>query len=133
MKKIVTATLVVMLLLAVPAKQAQAQGGWQQTPITGGCTVGIPAGGAFPPNVTVTWDQACSSGQPVNGQGTLRMSTSDGRTVTMVGTFVAGVPNGQVVMTGFDASGAQRAQRTDEYNMGCQVDQPGGCTPYQPG
>lgn len=85
----------------------------------------------FEDGMTVAWESECTPGVPINNVGTLRIFLRDGRQVTMSGAFVAGVPNGTIQGLGYDASGAQIAQMTSSYNMGCREGR-AGCTPYQP-
>lgn len=134
MKWTIAVAVIAASLLSVPAlAQEQAPEAWRQVAIAGGCTVAIPSESSFPSNVVVSWDHACAAGQPISGEGVLRMTTADGRAVTMEGTWVSGVPNGTVVLTGYDTTGAARMQRSDQYNMGCQIADGVVCSPYQPG
>ncbi|WP_395644708.1 hypothetical protein [Terricaulis sp.] len=111
-------------------QQQPAPFAWHQVAITGGCLITIPIGEPVPDGVTLTWDQTCTPGQTLSGQGTVRLQTQDGRAATLAGAWIDGVPNGAVVLTAFDPSGVQVGQRTSEYNMGCVVGR-ATCTPYQ--
>lgn len=135
MKHIIAAAFAAAALVCAPAVSAQEQQApftWHQVAITGGCLITIPVSEPIPAGVTMTWDQPCTPGQTVSGQGTIRMQTADGRSVTLIANWIGGVPNGTVTMTAFDAAGAQVGQRVTEYDMGCTVGRV-TCTPYRPG
>ena len=123
------------LVCALPATAQEQQPAftWQQVTITGGCIITVPTSEPVPEGVTMTWDHTCTPGQAISGDGTIRLQTTDGRSVTLLANWIAGVPNGPVTMTAFDAAGAQPGQRTGEYNMGCVVGPNVTCVPYRPG
>lgn len=116
-------------VLVSPA--AAQQRSWSEYPIDGGCTIVLRR--PLAADVTASWAPNCVAGQPVNGPGRLSMVFhSTGRTVTLDGNFIAGVPHGPATLTGvITATGQVFHSEPAEYDMGCDVTG-NGCIPYAP-
>jgi hypothetical protein len=109
---------------------AQEAPGWRQVPIEGGCTVAVRGG--LPAGSTMTWDQQCTPGRAIAGEGSAILTLSDGRSISVTGNYVAGVPHGAHLMVMRNAAGVELNRVTGaEFNMGCQITLT-TCTPYTP-
>lgn len=109
---------------AAPAAAQEPE--WHSAPISGGCLV--YAQGAL--HGTATWDQTCTPGELIAGQGTLSVTYENGNTVSLTGAFLAGVPDGHTRLLVFDPSGAQINEREVDFNMGCAlIENARPCTP----
>ena len=128
MMKTLCAAIILTLALISPAA-AQKSDAWRPRPIEDGCTIMVV--GTTGADWAMRWDQTCEPGEPIEGAGTLHISTSDQRAVSLEARFDAGVPHGFATMRRYDPNGELLSEDVQIYNMGCAIDD-ASCRPYQP-
>lgn len=122
------------------------EGSWYQDRTTNGCIFFIDYDPSDYPGWTTRWSGNCTSGQPIDGQGTLEETgpnvdaPGETKMIRKVGRMVGGYWHGSVTESRFTTENGGPMKQTSfsferwyptlesEFNMGCRVGS-SGCTP----
>jgi len=123
----------ILLAATCLAGPAGADENWRDLQVEGGCLMRERLESYQPPGTVIEWDGACGADGYIAGSGLLRMTApseaeNGSYALTLRGTFVSGVPDGEaVVEITYPETGAVE-QQSYRFTRGC-IEDDENCAP----